>query len=141
MFRHRSGRRVASAIWLMPMVEELLASTACDGASSSRSWKIDRLTSRSSNTASITKSASLAASRRSVVPRTRSSASRAFSSDSLPFLDAPRDVALVGCARFAQLVLTLVVQDDVDAVQRGLLGDLRAHAARANDGQAGHRIQ
>ena len=57
------------------------------------------------------------------------------------FLDAPRDVALIGCARLAQLVLTLVVQDGVDAVQRGLLGDLRAHAARANDGEAGHCIQ
>jgi len=50
-------------------------------------------------------------------------------------------VALIGCARFAQLVLTLVVQDGVDAMQRGLLGDLRAHAARANDGEAGHCIQ
>src|SRR6266851_5339198 len=57
MLTHRSGRFVASAILLIPMVEELLASTAPAGATRSSSAKIERLRSRSSKTASMTNSA------------------------------------------------------------------------------------
>ena len=57
MFTHRSGRLVSPASLPMPIVDELLASTASGDANLSRSRKIERLTSRSSNTASMTKSA------------------------------------------------------------------------------------
>src|SRR5216683_1028215 len=56
MLMHRSGRSVASAILLIPMVEELLARTAPAGATRSSSAKIERLRSTSSNTASMTNS-------------------------------------------------------------------------------------
>src|SRR5579864_446771 len=85
MLTQRSGRRVEPATLLMPMVEELLASTASGGATWSSSANTERLSSRSSKTASITKSASPPASRRWVVVRTRSSAAWASSCDSLPF--------------------------------------------------------
>src|SRR4029077_19129343 len=85
MLTQSSGRLVASAILLIPIVDELLASTESGGASRSSSANIWRFTLRSSNTASMTKSALPTASARSVVVRTRAAAASASSADRRPF--------------------------------------------------------
>ena len=51
-------------------------------------------------------------------------------------LDPSGQVPLVGISSLAQLSLVCVLERDVDAVQRGLLRDLRAHAACADDGES-----
>src|SRR5712691_10422599 len=85
MFTQSSGRVVASAMLLIPMLDELLASTAPAGASLSSSANIARLMPRSSNTASMTKSAPRVASARSVVVCTRLSTVSASAAASFPF--------------------------------------------------------
>lgn len=66
MLQHCSGRSMRSASREMAMVLELVASTACRGASRSRRPQSSRLASRFSKMASITRSAPVSAVARSV---------------------------------------------------------------------------
>src|ERR1700674_1944966 len=112
MFTHRSGRAVASAILLIPIVDELLASTAFGGATWSSSANTARFNARSSYTASMTKSAPVTASARSEVVRTRESASSASAWPTFPFstrrMMCPRfdSTAVVSCSELLSCSLT-----------------------------------
>src|SRR5207302_4736551 len=53
-------------------------------------------------------------------------------------LDAPIQVSTVGLSRLPELLVPLIVEPDIDAVQRRLLGDLGSHRARADHRQTTH---
>ena len=83
----REGRAVATEISVTDSAEVLVARTVSGGQMASSRWKTERLSSRSSGTASTTSSAA-ARSSRAVLKATRSCSSAASASVSLPRLTA-----------------------------------------------------
>ena len=91
-------------------VEVLLARMACGGAQASRSRKSVRLTSRSSETASMTRSASATAARRSVPMVIRAGSRGRILERDAADLDKTRQTIGDAVSRSLQLRLVPVVQ-------------------------------
>ena len=134
MFTQRSGRVVASAILLIPIVDELLARTASGRATLSSSANTERLSSRSSNTASMTRSARDTASDQvgGIVAR-GPAPSRPRPRSSFPFSTRRIRWPRFEARAFSSCSSALVVEDHLHTVERCLLSNLSPHAARTDD--------